>query len=227
MPNDDHLSNDLKHVEIGTGFLPAWKWTGADVPELLYEINESCLAALQKGAQGYVKDPASHPFNIVKLHQHLWLDLNELALRRAARVPCLLVDVHFQSEEWWRWARSHRAKSSKSERALAAFAPKVARNLMVETLVLAWHTARSDRPTATLLLGIAPVVADRIAELSSRDVRRIAAEHCRELKPRFEGNGIFWQRLLLAARSGDAQTLVQVYREGIQLLATEVLPGVR
>jgi hypothetical protein len=98
---------------------------------------------------------------------------------------------------------------------------------MVETLLLAWHTARSDRPTATLLLGIAPAVAARIADLSSRDVRRIAAEHRRELKLRFEGNAKFWQRLMLAARGGDAQTLVQVYREGIQLLATEVLPGVR
>ncbi|SRR5258706_15084853 len=227
VPNDDQLSIDPKSAEISSGSLPAWKWTGADVPELLYPLNESYLVALQKGARAYVKEvPPGNPFDIVKLHKHLWLDLDELSLRRAARIPCLLVDVHWQNEEWWRWAKGHRAKSSKGAPTTAAFPPKAARELMVETLVLAWHTARSDRPTATLLLGIAPAVAARIADFGSRDVRRIAAEHCRELRPRFEGNLKFWQKLLLAARSGDAESLSQVYREGIQLLATEVLPGV-
>ena len=226
-PDDDQLSIDPKRAEIGSGSLPAWKWTGAEIPRLLHEINESCLAALQKLAQGDIKGvPASAIFECVNLHRQLWLDLGEPALRRAARAPCLLVDVHFQSKEWWRWARSHGAKPVKGVPA-ATFPPKAARELMTETLVLAWHTARSDRPTATLLLGIAPEVAGWIAALGSRDVRRIAAEHCRELRPRFEGNLKFWQDLLLAACSGDAESLSHAYCEGIQLLATEVLPGVR
>jgi len=226
-PSDDQLSIDPKRVEIGSGSLPTWKWTGAEIPKLLHELNESCLAALQKLAQGDIKRThAGGIFECVNLHRQLWLNLGELALRRAAGAPCLLVDAHFQSEEWWRWAASHRAKSPKGVSS-ATFPPKVARELMTETLVLAWHTARSDRPTATLLLGIAPAVADWIAALGSRDVRRIAAEHCGELRPRFEGNLKFWQDLLLAACSGDAEFLSYTYCEGIQLLATEVLPGVR
>ena len=226
-PNDDQLSIDPKRVEIGSGSLPEWKWTGAEIPKLVHELNESCLAALQKLAQGDIKrTPAGGIFECVNLQRQLWLELGELALRRAAGAPCLLVDVHFQSEEWWRWAASHRAKPFKGM-ASATFPPKAARELMTETLVLAWHTARSDRPTATLLLGIAPAVAGWIASLGSRDVRRIAAEHCRELRPRFEGNLKFWQDLLLAACSGDAESLSHTYCEGIQLLATEVLPGVR
>jgi hypothetical protein len=224
-PDDDQRTIDPKRGEIGSGSLPAWKWTGAEIPQLLHDLNESCLAALQKLAQGDFTPPGGI-FECVNLHRQLWLDLDELSLQRAARAPCLLVDVHFQSEEWWRWARGHRAMSFKGVPS-ATFPPKAARELMTETLVLAWHTARSDRPTATLLLGISPAVTGRIAALSSRDVRRIAAEHCRELRPRFEGNFKFWQNLLLAACSGDAEFLSHTYCEGIQLLATEVLPGVR
>jgi hypothetical protein len=226
-PNDDERSHGPADGEIKAGTLPAWRWTGAEALELVCEINECCLVALRTMAEGHLQGTgAGDPFDIVKMHQDLWLGLDEHALRRAARVPCLLVSVHFHSEEWWPWARSHRATAVQSGPAVASFPETVAREIMKDTLDIAWHTARADRPTATVLLGIVPAVAARIAALSRGDARRIAAEHWRELRPRFEENLTFWQNLLLAAPTGDAQSLSHAYWEAIQVLGTEVLPGI-
>jgi hypothetical protein len=225
-PNDDEPSREPTNSEINPGPLPAWRWTGAAAWDLVFEINERSLAALRTMAEGHPQEAAGDPFDIVRVHKDLWLGLNDSALRRAARVPCLLVGVHFQDEEWWPWSRSHRALSLPDRPVVASFPATIAREIMEDTLDIAWHTARSDRPTATVLLGIAPGVAARIAALSRGDTRRIAAEHWGELRPRFEGNLTFWQNLLIAALKDEADSMAHTYWEAIQVLGTEVLAGI-
>jgi hypothetical protein len=104
------------------------------------------------------------------------------------------------------------------------FPPKPARELTGETLMLAWLTARSDRRTATLLLGLTSGVTGILASLRPADVRRIAARHSRELRPRWPNNAHFWRQLLVAARRGDEESLMDVHLHGLQLLGSDLLP---
>ena len=227
-PHDDEHSSQPSSHKTPKAVLPAWNWPGAEVLDPLYKINECCLRVLKLLAQGKLSgNSAAEPFARVTVHRDLWLALDERALRRAAQAPVLLVDIHFQNVDWYNWAKTHGAKSAKSPNARAAFPVTRARELMEMTMMLAWHTARAELPTATQILGIGRAVAERIARLDPLDVQRIAKGHFRELKPRWEENLNFWQTLLLAALKDDETSLFDAYQEGTQLLFTDVLPGVR
>lgn len=211
-----------------SGSLPAWKWTGAEALDLVHELNEHCLEMLEKLAERPAEEiRVDSAFQIVKLHRDLWSRLDHMARRRAAGCPFLLVDVNFQNEPWWRSAQDGRSEPDGGAVTASFFPAKVARELMGETLMLAWLTARSDRRTATLLLGLAPAVADIIASLRPREIRRIIARHSGQLRPRWEASPQFWQRLLMAATGGTDTSLIDVHLNGLQLLGAELIPTCR
>jgi hypothetical protein len=113
----------------------------------------------------------------------------------AARTPFLLMDVHFQDAEWWRWARDSRNNRRRKIALRAAFARKTADELMRETLMLAWSTVALDRGTATLSLGMTLAVISTIAELDPQDVRT----HCRQAQPAFTAALGRFSRILVQA----------------------------
>jgi hypothetical protein len=94
---------------------------------------------------------------------------------------------------------------------------------MTEVLMLAWHTARSERRTAAILLGLTPAVASLVAKLGPPGVRRIAARHGAELQLRWSHNLSFWRRLASAAQQGDQDSLTDVHLYGLQLTGADVL----
>lgn len=227
VPNDDEHSSQPTGSEKPKATLPAWKWT-ARALEHLYEINECCLDTLRTlAASTVLEDSAAVAFECVKVHRDLWLASDERALRRAARIPVLLVDVHWQSEEWWPWAKGHGAISVMGALGTASFPPERALELMDMALRLARDAARWDRPTATQVLGIRPAVVAQIDSFGNSDVRRITAEQFREVRPRWENEVKFWGKLLLGALGDNEKSLGHAYRDGIQLLTAEVLSGLR
>lgn len=214
--------------DSSSGSLPAWKWTGAEALELVHELNEHCLEMLEKLAERPTEEiRVDGAFEIVRLHRDLWRRLDKNARRRAARCPFLLVNVKFQNETWWRSAKDDCSEPHKDADTASFFPAKTARELMGETLMLAWLTARSDPRTATLLLGLAPTVAEIIASLRPRDIRRIVAQHSRQLRPRWEASPRFWQQLLVAAKGGNDSSLIDVHLNGLQLLGAELIPTCR
>ena len=200
---------------------PAFAWKGAQALKGVHALNERCIELLAHVAR---TERDRIDLAIVSRHRSLWRTLNATARGKAARTPLLLVDVNFQDADWWRWAKDPRLSGRRKMVPHAAFAGKIAGELMREALMLAWSTATSDCDTAGVLLGMTPAVSGIIAGLGPQDVERIAARHSKHLRPRWEHFPAYWGKLLIAARDGDQDVLHEIHIHGMQLLGSEMLP---
>jgi len=76
---------------------PPPRWRGTESLELVYELNERCLRLLKDlAASGR---PGEWP--LILQHRELWSALTEEAIKRAARLSFVILDVHFTDEAWW------------------------------------------------------------------------------------------------------------------------------
>jgi hypothetical protein len=206
------------------GSLPAWKWTGAQTLDFVYALNERCLHVLgRQVAEGDCIFPESDTSDLQTACQRLWLEIDESAQRIAAKCPFLLIDMRFQNVNWWREVVDSGACPDGKHSDRNIFSAESARELSAETLTLAWHTARSDPRSATQVLGLAPGVVDIIASLGPREIQRIVTRHGHQLRPRWECNPAFWERLLRTAVSGNAVSMFEFHLHGLQLLGGDLL----
>lgn len=196
-------------------------WKGAHALKRVHSSNERCLELLVELAR---TEHTRLNLAIVSQHRNLWRSLTVAARKRAALTPYLLVDVHFQDVDWWRWAKATRSGGRHAVVSEPAFSGKVAAELMRETLMLAWSTVVLDRGTAGVFLGMTPGVTEIIAGLGPQDAERIATRHGRHLRPRWEDFPAFWGGLLSAAQNGDEDALHEVRLHGMQLIGSELLP---
>jgi hypothetical protein len=185
---------------------------------LIHGFNERFLELLTQVAQ---VDDEQCLLDIVRLHRDLWLRLDVDARKRASQFPYLLIDIHFHSEEWWLWARTPSSRQGRDTSSSGIFAPKLAVELMYEALLLAWHTARSDGPSANILLAMSPGVVLTVAALEPRDITHIAEHHNHHLRPRWEHLPTFWRHVLAAACSGDNGAIHDLHHHGLHLLGTD------
>lgn len=205
----------------GTEAPSEFRWRGAQALGRVYALNDRCIELLCQLSRA---ERERTILTIVNQHRSLWRGLSTTARRYAASMPFLLVDARFQDADWWRCAKDPRAGRMRKMGPQAAFSGKAAGELMREALMLAWSTAAVDRGTASVLLGMTPVVCSLIADLSPQDVERIAASNSRYLRPRWDDLPAFWGKLLTAARDADEDALHEVRLHGIQLLGSELLP---
>lgn len=212
--------NDLmaRDKSSSTDSLPAWKWTGAEGLDFVYALNDRSLQVLKE-----LSAREGETFDIVSAFRDLWATLDEAARRRAAKCPFSLLELQFDNVKWWRELKSASSTPAQSGAPRASFPKEAARELCVEALTLAWHTARSDSRTAALVLGVSPAVAGIIASLGPRDVQRIALRQSHELRPRWDNNPGFWQELLLTAIAGNEASLSEFHLHGLQLLGADLL----
>lgn len=171
---------------------------------MVREFNEEFLEELAQMARA---GDARSSLAIIWAHRDQWLELDADARRKAARVPLLLIDIQFHNEEWWRSAHMPQSQDPMSADAAGTFEQKAATKLMYHALVLLWHTARCDARAASMMLAIPQQVAVMVASLGLRDLVRIADQHHRHLRPRWEHLDQFWAHLLMAARSGDDEVI--------------------
>jgi hypothetical protein len=196
-------------------------WKGAHALRRVHVLNERCLEVLAQLAR---TERARLNLTIISQHRNLWRSLSVAERKRAALMPYLLVDVHFQDVDWWRWAKAPRAGSRHSVVSQPVFTGKVAAELMRETLMLAWSTVVLDPGIAGVLLGMTPAVREIVAGLAPQDAERITARHSRHLRPRWEDFPAFWGGLLTAAQKSDEEALHEVRLHGMQLIGSELLP---
>lgn len=196
-------------MKKSTGGGSAWKWTGTDHLEAVYELNERCLELF---AAQYNEGPTD-----------LWRNLDEAVLRRAARCPFLLADVNLHVDSWWTQVKAGTAQLTNNEAPADALQIRREGALANEVLQLAWRTSRSDARTAALLLGVSPGVATIVASLTLAQVRRIALECGDQLRPRWQNNHNYWRHLVDAASSGLERTIEDAHLYGLQLLGTDLL----
>jgi hypothetical protein len=194
------------------------RWKGRDSLELVYQLNERALKLL---SDAVTNNTAGWPMSVQ--HRKLWLALAVEVTHRAARFPFVIVDVHFTNLAWWRSASVIREGIEPPGLGNTCWSREVSEQLMSETLVFAWHTAKWDRRVARLTFGMLPEVADDIAALTPQQLAVLPARLSGALRLRWQGEPEFWRRLLAAARDVDEESLAEIHLHGQLLLSGALL----
>jgi hypothetical protein len=185
----------------------------------LYEVNERCIELLVQDAR---KDSPGTLALVRHLHEPLRA-MTPASRARAAQRPLLLVDMQFANLEWWRTVKDHPTRAAPLPAWRGAFARPQGVQLARATLMLAWHSVRSDRYGACLL-GITPAVSDIIASLSITEIDRLVERRFRHLRPRWEDRPAVWRGLLLLAQNEDFRRTRDFNLYSLQLLTGDLLP---
>lgn len=184
------------------------------------DINEQCLKMLVEAARA--SQSADDPF--VRQLLSLIETLDAATLAAAARFPFLLVDFGFRDPEWWNAIAGGNDSASNDVDWLSPFPRATATKLARATLMLAWHTVRTDTETSLVLLGITPAVARLLRSLRLQDIDRIAEQHFRRVRPRWEDRPGVWRQLLTCAKSTEVETAHDFVLHALQLTAITALP---
>ena len=184
------------------------------------DINEQCLQLLVEAARA--RPSAEEPFVCQLLSLIQTVDI--ATLTTAARFPFLLVEFGFRDPEWWSEIASGNESTGDDEAWLSPFPRAAATTLSRATLMLAWHTVRTDSEASVVLLGITPAVARLLRSLRLQDIDRIAEHHYRRVRPRWEDRPSVWRQLLFCAKSTEVDTAHDFVLHALQLTAITALP---
>ena len=191
------------------------RWTGRDSLDLAYQLNERSLSLLRDVAGG----PDAGDWPLIAHDQMLWSTLDAKTIERAARFPFVILDVHFTDIEWWR----ETINGSDVPADPNDWPESVSEQLMSETLIFAWHTAKWDRRVARLSLGMSPAVAELIAALTPQRLAAISEHRSSALRLRWQDDPDFWARLIVAAKSENDDNLEDVHLHAKLLLTGEII----
>jgi hypothetical protein len=205
---------------LGQMRAPARKNHSTDALAPICDINEQCLQLLVEAAR--TSQSADEPF--VRQLLFLTKTLDPATLATAAQFPFLLVDFGFRDPEWWNTIAGGNDNPANDVAWLSPFPRAAATKLSRETLMLAWHTVRTDPEASVVLLGITPAVARQLRSLRLQDIDRIAEQHCRKVRPRWEDRPSVWRQLLICAKSTEVETAHDFVLHALQLTASTALP---
>ena len=194
------------------------RWRGARSLELVYQLNDRCLEFLSQMAAG---SEDNCTLELVNVHRALWRQLDPNARQRAARLPFVLMDVHFADSRWWDRARRPAVQAVAPP--APCFPREIGEKLMNETLMFAWHIAQADSRAASPIIGMTPEVVATVAGLSAHELRDIAAQHAGEIEPRWRTSPHWWGALLAAAISDNQVALADIHLQAKLLLCGELL----
>jgi hypothetical protein len=194
------------------------KWRSARILEAVCQVNEHLVSALSElSRHGSLSTP------IVGKNLDVLRRLDVTACKRAARIPVLLLDLHFQHADWWRDVvrlnGELRATAGSASNLPATHAAELTR----ESLFVAWLAAQHARQSMSLLFGMSDAVATLIGALTPQQLSRIAERSSGELRIRWQTKPEFWKQLLTAGRSGSDVELCDVQLLGLQLLGGELM----
>jgi hypothetical protein len=198
------------------------RWRGRDSLKLVFQINEQGLQRLSKTIAG-----GAMAWPPVAAHRALWSAVDAGAIRRAVRLPFVILDARFMDQAWWRATCQDPERIAEAGANAAAWPADVSEELMSELLVFAWHMVKWDRRVAWLTLGILPGVADVLAALTPQQLAHISRRQRRVLQLRWQHDPAFWSRLLTTARDGDEQALSDIHLQAKILLSTTLIAQAR
>ena len=191
------------------------RWRGQESLDLAFEINQRAL----KLVSAWAAYPDTAAWSLTAQDRKLWSMLDSEAIASAARFPFVILDVHFTDVEWWEGVIAGSLVSAVS----GAWPAPISQELMSETLIFAWHTAKWDWRVARLALGMSPTVATLIAGLTPQQLARVSKEYSGALRLRWADEKYFWTRILIAARDGEKDVLAETHLHAKLLLCGELI----
>ena len=179
--------------------------------ESLFELNESCLAALAEQARLNCGEALLAQFG------EQWRVLDAAGRRRAATCHYLVLDAGFADPRRWQRASAEAGAATGA----AFFTVPGAAALMHAICMFGWHLARCHSSAAQLLLGMSAPGVELMAQRTLGQVRGVAAAHPEWLRPRWLRHPRVWRELLAAAHADDPPALWRAQLRGQTLLAAE------
>lgn len=183
------------------------RWKRSQSLELVHRLNEQCLELLSSVT--VAEADADCPWLFA--NRELWARLGHEARMRAARLPFVILDLHFADEAWWRRVIDTPKSAVREPDITNGLPSKLSERLVQETLMCAWQMARSDSMAAQMSFAMLPHVAETIAALMPGEVRDIAFQWQGEIRVRWANNCYFWRDLLEAAESEDRAKLAELH----------------
>jgi hypothetical protein len=166
----------------------------------LQEVNKRCIEMMVQAAR---EDACGIPSLLRHLRDPLRA-MTPASRARAAQRAILLVDMQFANFEWWRTAKDHPERPEPLPVWRGSFTRTQGTHLARATLILAWHSIRSNS-YGSCLLGITPAVSEIIADLSITEIDRVIERRFRHIRPRWEDRPAVWRRLLIDAQTEDVR----------------------
>src|SRR5688572_17132314 len=117
------------------------RWRSARILEAVCQVNEHLVSALSDLAR-----LGSVSTGVVRQNSDTLLRLDVAACKRAARIPVLLLDLHFQSADWWRISAGSNGASYPAS--ASSLPVDLAAELTRETLIVSWLAVRESPQTA-------------------------------------------------------------------------------
>lgn len=203
----NEIETDEPALPKGSAISP--RWTGAPAIELAHQLNAQCVELI---CTLVVSDhqPLSE---FILQNRDLWRLLEPDARTRVAAFPFVIVDLHFNRDDWWRQITGRPSASPT--------APSPYGDLALETLLFARQSAREDVSVAKAMFAMTPAVPALIASLTLSQVRAIALGNASELRVRWDNDPELWHDLLIACRAGDLETLGAIRHQAKLLFCGE------
>ena len=192
-------------------------WSNAETLRTLTELNEQCLELLREQA---LPGTASAP--LFRELTELWIQLDEVARRRAAGCPFLLVDAGFADPYRWKWVGANCVGDREPAPYGTFFTGNSAVRVAHQVFTNSWYIARTQPAGAPLFLGMPPHCVSLLKACTLRQVTELANQHSGWLRPRWAGRVRMWRELLVSAISPQGLSLEMARLHGVQLLAMEL-----
>jgi hypothetical protein len=187
--------------------------------EAIYEINERALELLAQVA----RSEASSTMLRLSLRELLRQTTPEARKTAAARAYTL-IDLEFRNRPWWEAVRRSPEKPFAGSARRTPLAKRTAVPLARTLLMAAREAIRVDKEIASLMLGMAPQVADLLSGLQTTEIDRIAGHQFPQMEFRWLDRPAVWRSLLLLAAKPDRIEERQLDAHCLQLLIADILP---
>lgn len=184
------------------------RWRGTQSLELVYQLNERSIDALCDVA---IRNSPEVRLEVIAANRELWARLDADGRQAIARLPFLVLDAHFREEAWWRRAAEQMTRAVPQGGEGNDLPHELAEQLMHETTMFAWQTARWDKTVAQLSLGMTSGVVAIVATLTPQQIRVIATTQSEGIRVRWDDDVQFWRELLKAANAKEARKLAELH----------------
>jgi hypothetical protein len=181
----------------------------------LSELNGECLELLAQQARA---TPASA---LLVQFARGWSALDAAGRARAAGCLYLLLDAGFADPQHWRTLNAPQVQDADGCRYAPFFTVPAAAEVAQAVFTFAWHLARCQCAAARLLLGMPAACVGELARHTLGQVRMLATQQLRCLRPRWSAHPDMWRLFLGAAATEDAAALERARLRGQTLLAAE------
>jgi hypothetical protein len=195
-----------------------WKWFRS--VDLARQLNERCLEFLCGAA---ADDIQGGGLLFGQANRDLWILLDPVGRERISTLPFSILDVRFSDGSWW--IDLSKQFGSNAHRASIDGIATPRDHVVLEIMMFAWQAAREDRRVASMLLGLAPSVAETIANWTMREVRIAATLGAAHASLRWVDDRRFWREMLHSAIERDDAALEGMLREARLRFCGQLIRG--